>query len=99
MWCWRMRCRRCRERDTRADHRAGGCAVSGGWKCGDVTPNKIPRAGIANLTFRDSRAEAIWRLSKKLDVMELARMIGHRDLKSLLIYYQTTAAELADRLG
>lgn len=57
------------------------------------------RAVIANLTFHDSRAEAIWRLSKKLDVMELARMIGHRDLKSLLIYYQTTASELADRLG
>lgn len=57
------------------------------------------RAGIANLTFHDSRAEAIWRLSKKLDVMELARMIGHRDLASLMIYYNTTADELADRLG
>lgn len=45
------------------------------------------------------RAEAIWRMSKKLDVMELTRVIGHRDLKSLLIYYQTSADELADRLG
>lgn len=57
------------------------------------------RAEIANLRFHDSRAEAIWRLSKKLDVMELARAIGHRDLRSLMIYYQTTADELADRLG
>lgn len=57
------------------------------------------RAKIADLHFHDTRAEAIWRLSKKLDVMELARMIGHRDLRSLLIYYQTTADELADRLG
>jgi integrase len=57
------------------------------------------RAGVVNLHFHDARSEAIWRLSKKLDVMELARMIGHRDLKSLLIYYQTTADELADRLG
>lgn len=56
-------------------------------------------AQIENLHFHDSRAEAIWRLSKKLDVMELARVIGHRDLKSLLIYYQTDADELADRLG
>lgn len=55
-------------------------------------------AQIENLHFHDSRAEAIWRLSKKLDVMELARVIGHRDLKSLLIYYQTDADELADRL-
>ena len=57
------------------------------------------RAQIENLHFHDSRAEAIWRLSKKLDVMELARVIGHRDLKSLLIYYDADADELADRLG
>lgn len=57
------------------------------------------RAKIPNLTFHDTRAEAIWRLSKKLDVMELARAIGHRDLRSLLIYYQTSADELAQRLG
>lgn len=56
-------------------------------------------AGIVNLHFHDSRAEAIWRLSKKLDVMELARVIGHRDLRSLLWYYQTSADELADKLG
>ena len=56
-------------------------------------------AKIENLHFHDSRAEAIWRLSKKLDVLELARVIGHRDLKSLLIYYQTDADDLAAKLG
>jgi integrase len=56
------------------------------------------RAGVENLHFHDSRAEAIWRLSKKLDVMELARVIGHRDLRSLLIYYQTSADDLAAKL-
>lgn len=55
-------------------------------------------AGIDNLHFHDSRAEAIARLSKKLDVLELARVIGHRDIKSLMIYYETDADELADRL-
>lgn len=55
-------------------------------------------AKVGDLHFHDSRAEAIWRLSKKLDVMELARVIGHRDLRSLMIYYQTSADELADRL-
>lgn len=55
--------------------------------------------GIANLTFHDSRAEAIWRLSKKLDVMELAAMIGHRNINSLLHYYRTSADELAAKLG
>lgn len=58
----------------------------------------VKQARIKNLRFHDSRAEAIWRLSKKLDVLELARVIGHRDVKSLLIYYQTDADELADRL-
>lgn len=57
------------------------------------------RSGVSGMTFHDSRAEAIWRLSKKLDVMELARMIGHRDLKSLLLYYSTSAAELSAKLG
>lgn len=55
-------------------------------------------AGIANLHFHDSRTEAIFRLSKKLDVLELARQIGHRDLKSLLYYYEADAAELAKKL-
>lgn len=58
-----------------------------------VTAAKIP-----DLHFHDSRAEAIWRLSKKLDVMELARVIGHRNVNSLLLYYQTSADDLADRL-
>lgn len=56
------------------------------------------RAGVENLHFHDSRAEAIWRLSKKLDVMQLADMIGHRDIKSLMLYYKTSADELADLL-
>ncbi len=57
------------------------------------------RCQIVDLHFHDSRAEAIWRLSKKLDVMELARVIGHRDLRSLMLYYATSADELADKLG
>ena len=49
--------------------------------------------------FHDSRAEAIWRLSKKLDVLELARVIGHRDINSLLIYYRASASAMARKLG
>jgi len=56
------------------------------------------RCRIVGLHFHDSRSEAIWRLSKKFDVMELARVIGHRDLRSLLLYYRADAAELAARL-
>ncbi len=57
------------------------------------------RAGLEDLHFHDSRAEAIWRLSKRLDVLQLARVIGHRDLKSLMIYYNESASELAKRLA
>lgn len=55
-------------------------------------------AGIDNLHFHDARAEAIWRLSKKLDPFELARVTGHRDMKMILEYYQADADELADKL-
>lgn len=65
----------------------------------DVLFRKVRnRSAVENLHFHDSRAEAIWRLSKKLDVMQLARAVGHRDLKSLLIYYQESAEDMAKRL-
>lgn len=57
------------------------------------------KMGIVNLRFHDSRHEATSRLSKKLHVLELAATIGHRDLKSLMVYYNPTADELADKLG
>jgi len=56
------------------------------------------KTGIADLHFHDSRAEAIWRLPKKLNVLDLARIIGHRDPKSLMIYYNDSASELAKLL-
>jgi integrase len=47
----------------------------------DVLWRKLrDRAGIVDLTFHDSRHEAITRLAKKLDVLSLARMVGHRNL-------------------
>ncbi|MCA0952949.1 site-specific integrase [Mameliella alba] len=56
------------------------------------------RAGVVGLNFHDSRHEAVTRLSRKLDVMALARMIGHRDIRQLMTYYEETAADLARRL-
>lgn len=38
------------------------------------------------------------RLAQKLSIHELARMIGHRDLNSLLIYYRKSAADMATQL-
>lgn len=50
------------------------------------------------VTFHDTRHEAITRLSKKLDVLALARMVGHRNIKQLMTYYNETAEELATKL-
>lgn len=55
-------------------------------------------ARIHDLTFHDSRHEAITRLARKLDLLDLARMVGHRNLSSLRIYYNATASEIAERL-
>lgn len=52
----------------------------------------------ATVHFHDARSEAITRLSRKLDVLELARVVGHRDLRSLMSYYHASAADLAKRL-
>ena len=54
------------------------------------------RAEIEGLHFHDSRREALTRLSKKVGVMELAKISGHKDLKTLLaVYYAPTATDLA----
>lgn len=57
------------------------------------------RADIKDLTFHDSRHEATTRLAAKLDVLDLARVTGHRDLKQLMTYYNKTAAEIAKHLA
>lgn len=68
----------------------------------DVASSLFRRARIAaeiyDLTFHDARHEACTRLARKLDVLDLARMVGHRDPKSLMIYYNATASEIAARL-
>ncbi|MEM6603500.1 MAG: site-specific integrase [Pseudomonadota bacterium] len=59
----------------------------------------IKEAEIKNLTFHDTRHEALTRLARKIDVLDLARMVGHNDPRSLMIYYNPTATEIAERLG
>lgn len=58
----------------------------------------VGKAGIEDLTFHDSRHEAITRLADKLDVLDLARMVGHRDIKQLMTYYNKSARDLAKQL-
>lgn len=61
--------------------------------------NACKKLGIVDLHFHDARHEACTRLSRFLTVLELAAVIGHRDLKSLMAYYNPTAQELAQKLG
>jgi integrase len=56
-------------------------------------------AGIKGLTFHDLRATAITRLSQRLDALQLAKMIGHKNPKMLMIYYRESAADIARKLG
>lgn len=55
-------------------------------------------AGVKDARFHDARHLACTRLAKKLNHLELARMIGHRDLRSLNVYFNETAEELAKKL-
>lgn len=57
------------------------------------------RAQVDGLTFHDSRATALTLLSRKVDVMTLARISRHNDLTLLQrVYYRESAEEIAARL-
>lgn len=65
----------------------------------DALWRKLCKAAMVdNLHFHDSRHEAITRLSKKLNVLELARMVGHKNLNELMTYYEDDAEDVAGRL-
>lgn len=53
---------------------------------------------IEDLTFHDTRHEAVTRLAAKLDVLDLARMTGHKNLNQLKTYYNATASQIAEKL-
>ncbi|RXV61222.1 site-specific integrase [Roseovarius sp. A46] len=66
----------------------------------DVLFRKIKdKAQVEGLTFHDSRAHALTKLSRKVDVLTLAKISGHRDLRILSnTYYRETAGDIAKRL-
>jgi integrase len=55
--------------------------------------------GYKDLHFHDSRHQATFQLSKKLSVMDLAKVTGHKSVSILLnVYYQPSAVDLARAL-
>ena len=58
------------------------------------------RAGINDFHFHDLRHEATSRLAEKLpNLIELAAVTGHKDLRMLKRYYHPRAEDLARKLG
>jgi integrase len=66
----------------------------------DVTFRKLREmALLEGFTFHDTKHTACTRLAKKITVFDLARIVGTRDLKTLMIYYNESAADIAAKLG
>lgn len=76
----------------------GGCFDLTGSQRDALFRKLRDRAAISGLNFHDARHTAITRLARKLNPLELARMVGHRDLKMLLRYYNESADEIAKKL-
>lgn len=54
---------------------------------------------IEDLHFHDARAAALTRFSRKVDVLELARISGHKDLRTLMnVYYRASSEDIAGKL-
>jgi integrase len=57
------------------------------------------RLKIDGLHFHDSRAEALTRLARKVDVLTLSKISGHTDLRMLSsVYYRESAEDIAARI-
>lgn len=57
------------------------------------------KAEVTGLRFHDSRAYALTKLSRKVDVLTLAKISGHKDLRILSnTYYRESAEDIAKRL-
>lgn len=56
------------------------------------------RALVSDLHFHDLRHVAITRLAKRISLLDLARAVGHKDLRMLQVYYNESADAIADRL-
>jgi integrase len=57
------------------------------------------RLMIDGITFHDARATALTHLARRVDVLTLAKVSGHKDIALLnAVYYRESAADVAARL-
>jgi hypothetical protein len=59
---------------------------------------KMRALGIVDLHLHDMRAAALTSMSRRVDLLTLARISGHRDLSQLQVYYRESPAQIAERL-
>ena len=66
----------------------------------DATFRKLKKMAMCeHLHFHDTRREALTRLAKKVDVMTLAKISGHKDIRILQnVYYAPNMADIAGLL-
>lgn len=57
------------------------------------------RAGLSGFTWHDSRHTAATMMANKLDVLTLCKVMGWRDTKFALVYYNPKASSIAAMLG
>ncbi|MDQ7989052.1 MAG: site-specific integrase [Candidatus Dactylopiibacterium sp.] len=56
------------------------------------------RAGLAGFTFHDARHTAATWMARKVDVLDLCKIMGWSNTKQALTYYNPSASDLAARL-
>ena len=55
-------------------------------------------ACVVGLRYHDSRAAGITMLSRKVDILTLSKISGHKDVRMLQVYYRESAEDIARRL-
>lgn len=56
------------------------------------------RVGVDGLHFHDARAAALSSMAKRVPLVTLARISGHRNLNQLSVYYRDSSRKIADML-
>lgn len=56
------------------------------------------KAMVEDLTFHDCKHYAVTWMAKKINIFDLARIVGTKDLKTLQLYYNKAASDIAKEL-
>lgn len=86
------------------EHLKRGADESGRiWRIGSKSLDTLFRkvrhqCGIVDLHFHDSRATFATHMARRVDVLTLARILGHKDINQTMIYYREGESAIAARI-